>query len=106
MKLTGPDFFEWMGLRRVRRGGLARYEDHYYDQGIPVPGCLIPLLVERLLKDRLCELADPDEYGMRRVSLTDTGQAQYRLLCKLQRRRNPASPPADQDRTTRTTPER
>jgi hypothetical protein len=42
VKLIGPDFFEWKGLRRMRLGGLAHWEGHYYDHGNPVPGWLIP----------------------------------------------------------------
>ncbi len=88
MKLSGPDFFEWMGLRRVRRGGLTRGEDHYYDHGNPVPGWLIPDILDGLLKDGLLELGDPDESGMRRVALTEAGLIHYRALCKRQRRKN------------------
>lgn len=51
MKLNGPDHFVWMGLRRVRRSGLARRDGDYYEQGAPVPGWLIPHLVEGLLED-------------------------------------------------------
>ncbi len=99
MKLSGPDFFEWMG---VRRGGLARWEGHYYDHGNPVPGWLIPDIVDGLLKDRLLELGDPDESGMQRVALTEAGLAHYRVLCKRQRRKDQAAR-AGHDRTTETT---
>lgn len=88
MKLNGPDHFEWMGLRRVHRGGLARRDGHYYDQGTPVPGWLIPHLVEGLLEDGLLELGDPDESGMQRVALTEAGLEQYRVLCKRQRHKD------------------
>jgi hypothetical protein len=81
VKLTGPDFFEWMGLRRARRGGLARGAGHYYDHGNPVPGWLIPDIIDGLLKDGLLELGDPDESGMRRVALTEAGLTHYRVLC-------------------------
>jgi hypothetical protein len=93
MKLSGPDFFEWMELRRVRRGGLARGESHYYDHGNPVPGWLIPDIVDGLLKDGLLELGDPDESGMRQVALTEAGLAHYRVLCKRQRRKDLVAPP-------------
>ncbi|MGH3814531.1 MAG: hypothetical protein ACRDUV_19110 [Pseudonocardiaceae bacterium] len=103
MKLSGPDFFEWMGLRRVRRGGLARWEGHYYDHGNPVPGWLIPDIVDGLLKDGLLELGDPDESGMRRVTLTEAGLTHYRVLCKRQRRKDLVAPPPEHGRTTETT---
>ncbi|MGH3939544.1 MAG: hypothetical protein ACRDTG_13120 [Pseudonocardiaceae bacterium] len=88
MKLTGPDHFAWMALRRVRHGGLARRDGHYYNQGIPVGGWLIPHLVDGLVEDGLLELGDPDEFGMRRVALTEAGLEQYRVLCKRQRHKN------------------
>lgn len=88
MKLTGPDFFEWMGLRRVHRGSLARSEGHYYDHGNPVPGWLIPDIIDGLLEDGLLELGDRDNSGMRPVTLTETGLNHYRLLCKRQRQQD------------------
>ena len=91
MKLTGPDFFEWMGLRRVHRGGLARRKGHYYDHGSPVPGWLIPDIIDELLKNELLELGDPDKSGIRPVALTETGLTHYRVLCKRQRHQDPTS---------------
>lgn len=91
MKLSGPDFFELMGLRRVHRGGLARREGTYYDHGTPIPGWLIPEILNELLQDGLLELGDP-ESGMQQVALTEAGLAHYRALCKLQRRKNLAAP--------------
>jgi len=63
VKLTGPDFFEWKGLRRAHR-----------DHG-------------------LLKLGDPNKSGMRPVTLTDAGLAHYRVLCKHQRRKDPVVPP-------------
>ncbi len=109
MKLTGPDFFEWMGLRRVRRGGLTRWEGHYYDHGNPVHGWLIPDIIDELLKEGLLELGDLDKSGMRQVALTETGLTHYRVLCKRQRHqdlvaprarphhRDPGRPPVEQE---------
>jgi hypothetical protein len=91
MKLSAPDFFELMGLRRVRRGGLAHREGTYYDHGIQIPGWLIPDILNELLKDGLLELIDP-ESGMQQVALTQTGLAHYRALCKRQRRRDLVAP--------------
>ncbi len=98
MKLSGPDFFEWMG---VRRGGLAHGEGRYYDHGNPVSGWLIPDIVDGLLKDGLLELGDPDKSGMRPVALTEAGLTHYRALGKRQRRKDQAAPP-EHDRTTET----
>ncbi|MGH3698214.1 MAG: hypothetical protein ACRDRU_26535 [Pseudonocardiaceae bacterium] len=91
MNLSGPDFFEWMGLRRVRQGGLARGAGHHYDHGNPLPGWLIP---DGLLQDGLLELGDPDQSSIRPVALTETGQAHYRVLYQRQRRKDPAAPSA------------
>ncbi len=92
-RLDGPEFFRWMALRRVRRGGLTRFQDHYYDQGRPVPGFLIPDLVDALIEQELLQLADSNEAGMRRVWLTDAGQAEYRVLVRRQRGKDPQVPP-------------
>ncbi|MGQ0778011.1 MAG: hypothetical protein ACT4NY_26975 [Pseudonocardiales bacterium] len=87
-RLTGPEFFQLKGLRQVRRGGLVHGDGHYYDQGAPVSGRLIPIIVEGLLEAGLAELGDPDEYGLRQVALTEAGQACYRVLCQRQRRKD------------------
>ncbi len=94
MKLSGPDFFEWMGLRRVRRGDLAHREGTYYDHGNPIPGWLVPDILDGLLPDGLVELSDPDESGMRQVALTEAGLIHYRVLCKRQRRQDVVAPPS------------
>lgn len=95
MRLTGPDLFEWRGLRRVRRGGLARWEGHYYDHSNLVPGWLIPDIINGLLEDGLLELGDPDKSGMRPVAFTEAGLTHYRTLCKRQRRKDLVAPPLD-----------
>jgi hypothetical protein len=102
MKLTGPDFFEWMG---VRRGGLARRESHYYDHGNPVSGWLIPDIINGLLQDGLLELGDPDESGMRRVALTEAGLTHYRVLCKRQRHKDLVAPPLNRRESQTARPE-
>lgn len=91
MKLNGPDFFELMGLRRVHRGSLARGADHYYDHGNPVPGWLIPDIIDGLLQDGLLELGDPDKSGIQPVAFTETGLTRYRALCKRQRHQDPVA---------------
>jgi hypothetical protein len=91
MKLSGPDFFEWMGLRRVRRGGLAHRDGTYYDHGDPVPGWLIPDILNGLLKNGLLELGDR-ESGTQQVTLTESGLAHYRALCKHQHRKDLVAP--------------
>ncbi|MGH3767034.1 MAG: hypothetical protein ACRDS0_10405 [Pseudonocardiaceae bacterium] len=80
-----------MGLRRVRRGGLTRREGTYYDRGNPVPGWLIPDILDGLLQDGLLELSDP-ESGIQQVTVTEAGLAHYRTLCKRQRRKDLVAP--------------
>ena len=55
-------------------------------------GWLIPDIVDGLLKDGLLELGDPDESGMRRVALTESGLSHYRVLCKRQHCKDQAAP--------------
>lgn len=85
MRLRGVDFWAWTGLRRVNCGAVARYEGGYYDAGLPIPGCLVPELIEMLIERHLLVVADPDEYGWQRVTLSAAGRAEYQTLC---RRRN------------------
>ncbi|MGH3906151.1 MAG: hypothetical protein ACRDTE_18510 [Pseudonocardiaceae bacterium] len=86
MKLCGPDYWSWLGLRRVNCGAVARFEGVYYDAGQPIPGCLYEELFTVLLERGLLEVADPDTEGMARVSLSEAGRPEYRALCQRQRR--------------------
>lgn len=87
MKLSAVDHWVWLGLRRVNCGVVARFEGRYYDAGQPIPGCLFEELFTILLERGLLEVADPDTDGMARVSLSEPGRAEYRALCRRQRRR-------------------
>jgi hypothetical protein len=104
-RLTGWDFFAWMGLRRVNRGGLAKLGERYLDGGRPVPGFLVPHVVEALIEDGMIELGPPDldSGGMRRAGLTEAGRARYGELCRQQRRRPDPPVPPPQLATTTTT---
>lgn len=90
-RLVGWEFFSWLGLRRVNRGGLGRLGDCYVDGGIPVPGFLVPDVVGALIEDGLVELGAPelDSGGLRRTGLTEAGRVRYRELCRKQRQRGP-----------------
>jgi hypothetical protein len=68
-RLTEVDFWTWLGLRRVDRGGLAQLGTHYLDRGRPMPGFLVPDLVEALTEAGFVELGTPDldTAGMRPV---------------------------------------
>lgn len=71
-RLTGPEFFQLKGLRRVRRGGLECCDGHYYDQGVPVSGCLIPDIVVPL-PGHGCTTATTETSAGRAGSAVDRG---------------------------------
>lgn len=87
VKLTGPEHWAWLGLRRVNCGVVARFEGRYYDRGLAIPGWLYDYLFDTLIGQGLLDVADPDEYGMARITLSGAGHAEYRALCKQQRQR-------------------
>lgn len=94
-RLTGPDFWRWMGLRRVHAGLVARFEGRYYDAGRRMPGYLVPDVLDMLITQNLLSVADPDDYGWQRVALTDAGLAEYRALCRRQSQQALPVPPPE-----------
>ncbi|HEU0088764.1 MAG TPA: hypothetical protein VFQ77_14155 [Pseudonocardiaceae bacterium] len=99
MKLHGPDHWTWLGLRRVNCGVVSRFEGTFYDRGRPFSGCLYPILIEGLIEEELLDVSAPDESGWQRVVLSEAGRAEYRALCRRQRRKDP------QDQVPGTAPE-
>lgn len=94
MPLTGPELFEWLGLRRVRRGGVARCAGRYLDYGRPVPGYLVPDALDALVTRDLVIMAQPDPvHGLARLRITEAGQARYAELDRHQR--SPRVPPPE-----------
>lgn len=71
-----PEFLASLVLQRVHRGEVAKSGDHYSDRGCPMPSYLTEAFGE-LADDGLLALAEPDPWGLRRISLTDTGTARY-----------------------------
>lgn len=79
--LSGADLYDWMALRRVSGGDVARVGGGWLDGGHRVPGYVAHALTE-LLAGGLVVLVDRDPYGMRRGALTDSGAARYEWLCQ------------------------
>ncbi|MGH3872568.1 MAG: hypothetical protein ACRDSR_13855 [Pseudonocardiaceae bacterium] len=79
--LSGADLHDWIALRRVTDGGIARTGGCWLDGGHRVPGYVTGALTESLAGG-LVALADQDPYGMRRATLTDSGAARYEWLCQ------------------------
>lgn len=70
-----------MALRRVHRGYIAKLGGRYFDAGRPIPGYLAEAL-DALTKAGLVVLAEADPLagGLRRATITDSGQARYMAL--------------------------
>jgi hypothetical protein len=67
-----------LALRRASRGGVAKMGDHYFDRGFPMPSYLTQILDE-LTEGGLLTLAQED-WGLRRLNLTDAGHTRYAQL--------------------------
>lgn len=85
--LTDDELDTFVALRRVGGpgGGVAELNGHYYHHGRPmVPWLEGPL--SSMVDAGLLTLADPDpeSWGLRRATLTATGQVQYEVLCDKQ----------------------
>lgn len=79
--LTGADLYDWIALRRVSGGGMAKLGDRWLDSGHRVPGYVTEALAV-LRGDGLVTLAHPPTGGMARAALTDAGAARYQQLCQ------------------------
>ncbi|MGQ0717525.1 MAG: hypothetical protein ACT4NP_09465 [Pseudonocardiales bacterium] len=80
--LAGADLYDWMALRRVSEGGIAKMGDCWLESGHRVPGYVASSLTE-LVAGGLVALADQDPYGLRRSALTDAGTVRYEGLRQL-----------------------
>ncbi|MGH3764468.1 MAG: hypothetical protein ACRDS0_03995 [Pseudonocardiaceae bacterium] len=87
LPLTG-DLYDWMALRRVSGGGIARTGDHWLEHGHRIPSYIADAL-GGLCDNGAVALAELDVWGMRRAALTNAGTVRYRQLC---RQRNTARP--------------
>ncbi len=74
-----PELLVSLALRRVHRGGLAQSGGSYVDYSYRTPSYLAGT-VDGLIEAGLLTLAEQDPWGLRRVHLTDAGQARYAQL--------------------------
>ena len=92
--VSNPNLYVWMALRRVHDGHATRSAGAYFDSGRPVPGHLTGVF-DWLVWRGFVSVADGDPiWSLRRLSLTDTGQARYAELC-IQFQNNPTIPPPE-----------
>lgn len=83
--LVGTDLYDWIALRRVSDGGIARMGDCWFDGGRRVP-CYVTDTLAGQCEAGLVTLADPDEWGLARAALTGTGTTRYEQLCRQRQR--------------------
>ena len=101
--MSDPSLDEWMALRRVHGGGVAKSAGVYFDHGCPTPGHLTGVF-DRLVWAGLVRVADGDLlWELRGLSLTDTGQARYAVLGERQRE-SVQAPPAEHGTTITESP--
>lgn len=74
----------WITLRRAHRGGVGNLDGWWLDSGHRVPGYVADAL-DRFTRTGLLALgeADLESCGVRRVTVTDTGCAEYLALCQI-----------------------
>ena len=93
--VSDPGLSEWLALRRVQEGGVAKSAGVYFDHGRPAPGDLTEVF-DRLTWTGLVTVAEGDPiWSVRRLSLTDTGHARYAVLCEQRQRVALPVPPAE-----------
>jgi hypothetical protein len=80
-----PELLASWALRRAHRGGVAKSGGQYVDYGRLRLSYLTRTLDE-LTEAGLLALAEEDPWGLRRVSLTETGHAHYAQLTATPRR--------------------
>lgn len=80
-RLTGPDLYAWMALRRVHRGGVTKTGNLYLDRDRRIP-CFLPDVLDELTAAELLTLTEADPAGQQRVSATTAGQARYAALSR------------------------
>lgn len=80
--VSDPELYEWLVLRRVADGGMAKSAGAYLDHGRLIPAYLTEVF-DRLMWSGLLLVADGDPlWELRRISFTDAGQARYETLCQ------------------------
>lgn len=81
--LRGADLYDWIVLRRVSAGGVAKLGDWWLEYGRRMPGYVTDALPE-LCQRELVALSDPDPTagGLARAALTHPGTNRYEQLCR------------------------
>jgi len=79
MHLTGTELLDWLALRRVNEGGVARHGSEYVHWGRKVP-CYLPEVFGRLVETELTDLLEVNCEGLRRMVLTSRGRDHYQRL--------------------------
>lgn len=77
MAAVNEEVLEWITLRRVLGGNVARIGSAYFDSGNRLPSFLAPVL-NRLIGSGLMETTRQND--LIRITLTDSGEARYREL--------------------------
>ncbi|MGH4016382.1 MAG: hypothetical protein ACRDSL_21135 [Pseudonocardiaceae bacterium] len=76
-----PELGRLLALRRVRRGGIARFDGRVFiDHGCPVPGYIGSSLAALLADGQIRTGHPQDSTGYLPLLLTDKGQASYAEL--------------------------
>lgn len=79
-RVNDPGLYEWLALRRVADGSIARSAGVYFDQGRPVPGHLIEVF-DWLVWSGMLLVADGDPiWELRRIRLSEAGEGRYEAL--------------------------
>ncbi|MDQ2880080.1 MAG: hypothetical protein M3Y48_02195 [Actinomycetota bacterium] len=80
-----PELLTALALRRALGRGVAKSGEIYLDDGHPM-GRYLTRTFAGLIDCGLLALADEDGWGLRRVTVTDAGQARYAQMCGILRR--------------------
>lgn len=75
-ELTATTLTDWITLRRVDQWGVAIIHGAVVEDGHPVPAYMVASMVS-LVRELHVTLCPPDEWGVRRVSLTARGRARF-----------------------------
>lgn len=93
--LAGAELYDWIALRRVSTGAIAKLGDRWLEGGRRVPGYVSDALTA-LCERGLVTQSDPDQAtdGLARAALTAAGINRYLQLCRHRQGagRMPASP--------------
>lgn len=101
--VSDPGLHEWIALRRVHDGGVAKSAGAYFEDGRPAPEHLTGAY-DRLIWTGLVVVADGDPlWELRQLGLTEGGQARYAVLSELRRESPPVPPPEHNTQTIQPT---